>query len=450
MSAQELQQGRVLFVDDEKHLRNSTAQAFDLADMDAQCFAEADEALSRVDRKFNGVVVSDIRMPTMSGMELMQKVREIDPDLPVILVTGHADVQLAVEAMREGAYDFIEKPFAATNLIDVTRRALEKRRLVLQVRQLQDRSINRDELGVMLAGRSRVMETLRDRIRTIAQSEIDVLLVGETGTGKDVAARAIHRLSNRKDRPFVAINCAALPAEQIESELFGHEVGAFPGAVRSRYGKFEHARHGTILLDNIDSMPMPLQAKLLQVLQDRSISRLGSNETIDLDVRFLAASRVDLQQEVDAGRFRSDLYYRLNVVTLEMPELSRRREDVALLFHQFAAETAHRMSRPVRDIPAETLQRISSRDWPGNVRELKHAAERFTLGLELAETGEEGESNVSLAARMMRHERAILEEVLQANGGSLKDTYETLSISRKSLYEKMQRHGLAREDYQDK
>ncbi len=265
----------VLLVDDEDELRRSTAQALDLEGLSVEQCANAERALDFVTQGFNGVVLTDIRMPGMDGMTLMGRIREIDPDIPVIVVTGHADVQLAVRAMREGAYDFIEKPFNTRHLAEMAKRAMDRRQLVLENRELRAAAGKRDDVEARLPGRTPVMVDLRYRLRAVAATDADLLIVGETGAGKEVAARAIHDLSARAARPFVAINCAALPDSLIESELFGHEVGAFPGALRARYGKFEHARGGTVLLDEIGSMPQDLQAKLLRVIQERVITRLA-------------------------------------------------------------------------------------------------------------------------------------------------------------------------------
>ncbi|PHQ69577.1 MAG: Fis family transcriptional regulator, partial [Sneathiella sp.] len=293
-----MSKGKVIFVDDDEHLRIASKQALDLAGYDVECFESAEDALDYLGKDFEGVLVTDIRMPGMGGMALLQHAMEVDIELPVVLVTGHGDVQLAVEAMRNGAYDFIEKPFASNYLSDVVGRAIEKRKLTLENRKLRSAASGRDQLEAQLMGRSKSMIELRQHIRTVAQADADVLIVGETGTGKEVAARALHAASARSGRPFVAINCGALPEAFIESELFGHEVNAFPGAMRSRIGKFEHARGGTIFLDEIETMPVALQVKLLRVVQDRSITRLGSNDPVALDVRFIAASKADLEAEV--------------------------------------------------------------------------------------------------------------------------------------------------------
>jgi two-component system, NtrC family, C4-dicarboxylate transport response regulator DctD len=437
----------ILFVDDEEELRLSSAQALELAGFSVETMPGAEPVLHWIGYGFNGVVVTDIRMPGMDGMTLMGRIHEIDPDIPVILVTGHADVQLAVRAMREGAYDFIEKPFKTQHLADTTARAIDRRSLVLENRRLRAVAGKRDDIEARLPGRVEAMVDLRYRLRAVAATDADVLIVGDTGTGKEVAARALHDTSPRAARPLVAINCAGLPEALIESELFGHEAGAFPGALRPRYGKFEHARGGTILLDEIGSMPMPLQAKLLRVIEERVITRLGSNEDVPLEARFIATSKADLEAEVAAGRFRPDLYYRLGVVTLRMPSLAQRREDAPLLFLQLVTEAAARYRRDHVEVPPETLAEIARRDWPGNVRELRNAADRFVLGLGIdartlpAEPTTEG---LPLADHVARFEKALIGETIRASRGGLKQVYETLGISRKTLYEKMQKYGLDR------
>ena len=435
----------ILLVDDEDELRRSTVQSLDLAGFEVRDFAGAEGALDFITQGFNGVVITDIRMPGMDGMTLMSRVREIDADIPVILATGHGDVQLAVKAMREGAYDFIEKPFNGQDLAGIAARAIDRRALVLENRLLRAVAGKRDDIEARLPGRTQAMVDLRYRLRAVAPTDADVLIIGDTGTGKEVAARALHDISGRANRPFVAINCAALPANLIESELFGHEAGAFPGAMRARYGKFEHARGGTVLLDEIGSMPLDLQARLLRVIQERVITRLGSNEAVPLDVRFIATSKADLESEVAAGRFRADLLYRLNVVTLRLPALTARREDVPLLFLQLVTEAAARYRRDEVDVPPQIVAEIARRDWPGNVRELRNAADRFVLGLGLSPAEQpagEDAAVMRLADRVAGFERDLIAGTLAASGGSLKPVYESLGISRKTLYEKMQKYGL--------
>ncbi|WP_438747749.1 sigma-54-dependent transcriptional regulator [Pararhizobium sp. O133] len=436
---------RIFLIDDEEEMRRSTAQALQLFGLEVDTFSSAEDVLELVGYSFAGVVISDIRMPGMDGMTLLQRVREVDVEIPVILVTGHGDVQLAVKAMREGVYDFLEKPFTVQNLAGIARRALDRRNLVLENRRLRAVAGKRDDIEARLPGRTQAMVDLRYRLRAIGTTDADTLVIGETGVGKEVVARALHDISARADRPFVAINCAALPENLIESELFGHEAGAFPGALRPRYGKFEHGRGGTILLDEIGSLPYDLQAKFLRVLQERVITRLGSNEPVPLDVRFIATSKVDLEAEVIAGRFRADLLYRLNVATLRVPSLAQRRADIPLLFLQLVREAAARYLRSDIDVPPELMTEIAERVWPGNVRELRNAADRLVLGLDLKpEEGQAPAESQRLADKVASYERGIIASALAAHGGSLRPVYELLGISRKTLYEKMQKYGLDR------
>lgn len=437
----------VLFVDDEEHLRLAAEQSLELEGLAIRSFEAGGEALEMIDTVFNGVLVTDIRMSGLDGLELMEKALECDPDLPVILVTGHGDVELAVESIRNGAYDFIEKPFAPSRLVGTIRRALDKRQLTLENRQLREARGSDDRFATRLIGRSAAMGRLRAQVKAVAATDTDVLILGETGTGKENVARCLHDLSARASGPFIQINCAALPMDLVESELFGHEAGAFAGATRARYGKFEHGRGGTVFLDEIDSLPPPLQAKLLNAIQNRQITRLGSNEQIDLDVRFLAASKSDLEAEAAADRFRSDLYYRLSVVALKLPALEERREDIPQLFAFFAADASARIGRPVPDVSGRVLQDFAARPWPGNVRELRNAAERYVLGLDF--DVDDDVPKGGLSARMADYEKSIIAASIAAHGGSLKATYEALGISRKALYEKMQKHGLSRADFRE-
>ncbi len=438
---------RILLVEDEPDLRASTAQALDLAGFSVQDLAQADRALDLVGFGFPGVVVTDIRMPGLDGLTLMNRIHEIDRDIPVILITGHGDVQLAVRAMREGAYDFIEKPFSTPQLTEIAARAADYRRLVLENRLLRAAAGQADDLEARLVGRSAAVVDLRRRIRTLGPAEADVLITGETGTGKDLVARALHDLSARADRPFIAIDCAALPPALIESELFGHEAGAFAGALRARVGKFEHARSGTVLLDDIGSMPVETQGRLLHVIERREITRLGSNDSVPLDTRFMATSRAPLEQEVAAGRFRADLFYRLNVVSVTVPPLSARREDVPLLFLKLVAEAAQRHRVDPPPPPPALVAGIAARDWPGNVRELRNAADRYALGLVTAPDAAGDGPPQRLADRVAAFERREIEAALAAHGGALRPVYEALGLSRKTLWEKMHKHGIDKQAF---
>ncbi|MCW1934287.1 sigma-54-dependent transcriptional regulator [Pararhodobacter zhoushanensis] len=445
--------GRILLVDDDPDLRLSTAQSLDLAGFDVTDTDQPEDVPALIGFGFNGIVVTDIRMPKLDGISLMNQIHAIDREVPVILITGHSDVQLAVRAMREGAHDFIEKPFSGSQLAETCARALDYRRLVLENRVLRAAAGQKDDLEQRLVGRSNVMIDLRRRMRTIGPAETDVLITGETGTGKEIVARALHDLSARAAKPFIAIDCAALPEAQIESELFGHEPGAFPGAMRARYGRFEHARGGTVLLDDIGSMPLAVQGKLLRVIQERTIQPLGSNEVRPVDIRFIATSRSPLEAEVEAGHFRADLFYRLAVVSLTVPPLTARREDIPLLFARLLAEAAgrHRVE-PTMPAPA-LVEALLGRDWPGNVRELRNAAERSALGLGIEAPSEQPDSGPApgsrLSDRVAAFERDEIVRALIASGGTLKQVYESLGLSRKTLYEKMQKLGIDKSHYTD-
>jgi two-component system C4-dicarboxylate transport response regulator DctD len=439
---------KVYFVDGEEHMRVASRQALDVAGFDVTCFASTEPIANLIDRNFDGVVVSDIRMPCMDGATLLGKLLEIDLALPVILTTDQGNVPLAVEVMRNGAYDLLEKPFAFAHLTDVVGRALEKRHMTLENRRLRSAVGRRDRLKARLIGCAPAIMEIRRQIKVVADTDADVLITGDTGTGKEVAARALHALSSRRDKPFIAINCGAIPGNLIESELFGHEVGAFPGATRARHGKFEHARGGTVFLDEIESMSQELQVKLLRAVQERAITQLGSNEPIKLDVRFMATSKSDLEKAASEGLFRRDLLYRLNVVTLKMPPLDERKEDIPRLFIQFVNEAAARYRREPLDVPPATLSALANREWPGNVRELRNAAERFMLGLGDADIETDAINlREQLADRVAAFERNAIAAELTANRGSLKATYEKLGISRKALYEKMQKYGLSRKNF---
>ena len=432
--------GRVFIVDDEPDLRASIAQGLDLAGIASQDFAVADRIPELVSYGFPGVVLTDIRMTGIDGLTLMSRIHDIDRDIPVILMTGHGDVQLAVRAMHDGAHDFVEKPFAVGQLTEIIARALDFRRLVLENRLLRAVAGQTDDLETRLVGRSNVMMDLRRRIRTLGPSEADVLIVGETGVGKEVAARALHDLSPRASKPFLTIDCASLPAALIESELFGHEAGAFAGAMRARFGKFEHARGGTIVLDDIGSIPLEVQGKLLRAIEGRVITRLGSNDDHALDVRFITTSRLPLEAEVAAGRFRADLLYRLNVVTMHVPPLADRREDVPLLFLRLLTEAAarHRVDAP--SVSPAMIAALTARDWHGNVRELRNMADRFALGLD--QSLAEGQKSEKLADKVAAFERREIEMALAAHRGQLRPVYEALGLSRKTLWEKMVKHGI--------
>ncbi|HSC84539.1 MAG TPA: sigma-54 dependent transcriptional regulator, partial [Pseudomonas sp.] len=349
---------QVIFVDDEPAIREAVQQWLELSGLDVCTCDSAAAALSLVDADFSGVLVSDVRMPGMDGLQLLERLLQLDRDLPVIMVTGHGDVPMAVQALRQGAYDFIEKPFTPERLLDSLRRALDKRRLVLENRQLRAQVAATGRIEAELLGVSPAMHELRRQVLELARTSVNVLIRGDTGSGKELVARCLHQFSSRAARPFVALNCAAIPETIFESELFGHESGAFTGAQARRIGRIEHADGGSLFLDEIESMPLAQQVKLLRVIQERSLERLGSNTSIAVDLRVISAAKPDLGAEVRAGRFREDLLYRLNVAELHIPPLSERREDIPLLFEHFAALAARRHEREAPAVPPSELARL--------------------------------------------------------------------------------------------
>lgn len=436
----------VLFVDDEEAMRQSVGQWLHLAGFKLIVHDRAAPAAAALSPDFPGVLVTDLKMEGADGMTLLRQSQQVDPELPVIVITGHGDVETAVEAMRLGAYDFIEKPFEPKRLLEVIKNATEKRRLVNENRRLR-RVVTEQTIGSRIVGTSQAIERLRASVTELAATDVSVILYGETGVGKDLVARCLHDFGRRHESDYVAINCAAIPDTMAESELFGYEAGAFTGAAKMRTGKLEHASGGTLFLDEIDSMPLSIQGKLLRALQERVVERLGSNRSHPIDVRAIAASKVDLRQASSLGQFRADLYYRLSVVELTIPALRHRKEDIPLLFEYFASLAASAHGREPRPVPADTINRLMAHDWPGNVRELRNAAERHALGL-----GESFWSGVapldagqtSLAEQVEAFERSVIERCLAEAGGKLTVVMERLNIPRRTLSEKMTRYGVDR------
>ncbi len=441
----------VLLIDDDPHLRQALSQTLDLAGLKVSTLADAHGVAARIEPDWPGVVVSDIRMPGIDGLQLLQQLQAQDPELPVLLITGHGDIPLAVQAMRAGAYDFLEKPFASDDLLDSVRRALALRRLVLDNRSLRMALADRNTLSARLVGQSPAMLRLREQIGALAGINSDVLILGETGTGKEVVARALHDLSNRRNGPFVAINAGALAESVVESELFGHEQGAFTGAQKRRIGKFEFANGGTLFLDEIESMSLDVQVKLLRLLQERVVERLGGNQLIPLDIRVIAATKEDLRQAADQGRFRADLYYRLNVAALRIPALRERSEDALLLFQHFAEAASSRHGLGARALQPSQRAALLRNPWPGNVRELQNAAERFALGLELdldvedpaAHAQDEAASSGGLNTQVEAFERSLINAELNRSHRSMRSLAEALGVPRKTLHDKLRKHGLS-------
>ena len=450
--------GRVIFVDDDPDLRRATAQALKLAGFDVRAFDGAEAALAAIDASFDGPIVTDIRMPRMNGLQLFARIREIDPELPVLLVTGDGDVDVAVAALKDGAYDFITKPFDAERLATAVAHAAEKRQLVIENRRL--RAAAAEPADLPLIGDAPGIRRLRDMIRQVADADVDVLVLGETGSGKEVVASLLHQWSRRKARNLVALNCGALPESVLESELFGHEAGAFTGADRKRVGRIEHASGGTLFLDEIESCPPAIQVKLLRVLETREVEPLGTNERRKLDLRVVAATKTDLGDPAARGDFREDLYYRLNAVTLRIPPLRERREDVPLLFAHFLRRAGERFRREPPQITAGVRDHLARHDWPGNVRELVHYAERVTLGVDFAfdaPVARPGPASVAAAApveggtlpeQVERFEAEAIRAALRVHQGDVRATIEALGVPRKTFYDKLKRHGIQRMEFE--
>ncbi|MCG1055210.1 sigma-54 dependent transcriptional regulator [Mycetohabitans sp. B5] len=440
---------QVLFIEDDELVRRANVQSLMLGGFDVTGYPSVEAALDAMHAAGAGVpgaIVTDVRLPGASGLELLSLMRERAPDVPVIVVTGHGDISMAVQAMRDGAYDFIEKPFSSERLADAVRRALERRALQLENRALRRELAAQRPGTVHIIGTSAAIEQVRTMIANVAPTDAAVLINGETGAGKELIARALHEQSARRDRPFVAINCAALPEPMFESEMFGHEQGAFTGATRRRVGKLEYASGGTLFLDEVESMPLALQAKLLRVLQDGVLERLGSNTPVHSDVRIIAAAKGDMNQHVAVGTFRRDLLYRLNVVTITLPPLSERREDIVPLFEHFVLDAAVRYQRPARVLTDAQRHALMQQDWPGNARELRNAADRFVLGIGLDDVQHAARPDNDaqpLKERVEQFERALIAQALDAHGGAVSTAAERLQVGKATLYEKIKRYGLA-------
>lgn len=436
----------VLFVDDDAQMRAANIQLLELADINVHACSGAEGALALLDQDFSGVLISDIRMPGIDGLQLFSLVREIDPEIPVILITGHADVPMAVNALRDGAFDFLAKPFAVDQLVVSVRKALEMRRLVLDNRRL---TAGISEGDSPLIGDSAVMVRIRDTIAQLARADIDVLIEGETGTGKELVALLLHRKGARRGRPFVAVNCGALPANLAEAELFGHVNGAFSAGRSERVGRIEASHNGTLFLDEIDSTDLGFQAKLLRVLEEREIVPVGASEPRPLNLRVVAATKSNLFEASSAGSFRQDLYYRLNVVCLRLPPLRDRRADIPQLFAYFVEIAKQKMGLAEFTMDDSVRRRLLEHDWPGNVRELRNFAFEAVLGL--PDRNGPGKihdvDGVPLAQRIERFEAMAIREALEAARGEIALAMQTLGLPRKTLYDKLARHGIEAKSY---
>jgi two-component system C4-dicarboxylate transport response regulator DctD len=431
----------VVLIEDEDDVRLGCRQALELEGLRVEAYDRVESIPRALTRGGRFVVVSDIRLPGMDGTEFLRKLIECDADLPVILITGHGDVQTAVRAMRDGAYDFIQKPFQSHELVAVVKRALEKRTLALEVCRLRHQLAARGDLESRIIGRSSAICDLRELVRDLAPMPSDVLIHGETGTGKELIARCLHDLSGRSG-PFVALNCGGLPETLFDSEIFGHEAGSFSGATKQRIGKIEYAQGGTLFLDEIESMPMAMQVKLLRVLQERVIERLGSNHSIPVDFRVIAATKADLLALAEEGKFRADLHFRLNIAVIELPPLRTRREDISLLFETFVCQMALRLDRPVPPIRDATVSELLAHKWPGNVREVRNHAERYVLGLKRRADTDSATEPVPLADSVNAFERVLIVEELRRQRGNLTRAADAMQIPKTTLFGKIRKHDI--------
>ncbi|WP_163786057.1 sigma-54-dependent transcriptional regulator [Myxococcus vastator] len=444
----------VLVVDDDRANLDSVVRIFQREGMATLAAANGTEALELLRRPEVAAMVTDLMMPNMDGQELLRAARAIRPDVEVVLMTAYGTVETAVAAMKDGAYDFITKPLKRHALVKAIQKALEKRALVAENQSLKAKLAEMSAAGGRsMVGQSPAFRAMLDTIRQAAPSTATVLLLGESGTGKELAARSVHEFSQRVRGPFVAVNCGALPENILEAELFGVERGAFTGAVARREGRFERAHGGTLFLDEVGEMPLPAQVKLLRALAEGEIERLGGTQTVRVDVRLVAATNKDLQKEVAEGRFREDLYYRLNVVEIRVPALASRREDIPLLADAFLRRFAAKNGKVLRGFSQEALGVLENYAWPGNVRELEHAVERAVVlargevleASDLPEAvrkgplGSAGQLVIPIGTPMEEIERRVIHETLRHTRGDKTLAARLLGIAARTIYRKLER-----------
>ncbi|HET6440376.1 MAG TPA: sigma-54 dependent transcriptional regulator [Anaeromyxobacter sp.] len=446
----------VLLVDDEKNIQVTLSRALSMAGYAVETAGGGREALEKIASLPVDAVVMDVRMPDLDGLAVLEKARETRPELPVVIMSGHGSIDTVRSAFKLGAFDYLEKPITEKDKLLVA----VKNALAMQTLRAENAALRREAGGLFMVGSGPAMQRLFETMRRAAPSEGRVLITGENGTGKELVARALHQNSRRREGPFVKLNCAAVPAELIESELFGHERGAFTGAVAARRGKFELADGGTLFLDEVGDMPPAMQAKVLRVLQEGEFERVGGAQTLRVDVRVVAATNKDLPFEVEAGRFREDLYYRLNVVPLHTPALREHKEDVPELCARFLSEACERNGRRPMTLAAEALLALQGHEWPGNVRELRNQVERLVILCDGPEIGAEDVARLLPGARKPRTdrlragagfhelvedaEREIILAALDENQGNVSDTARSLGLERSHLYKKMRSLGVKR------
>ena len=450
---------RILVVDDEPGIRQAMGQLLEYEGYEVRTATGGTDGIAEYEKFRPHLVFLDVKMAGLDGLEVLKRLRKLDGNATVVMISGHATIQTAVEATQLGAYDILEKPLDTDRVLVLLRNALEQRTLSEENERLRSTIESRYEI----VGRTYAIRALLERIEKVAGTPARVLITGENGTGKELVARAVHRGSTRAKKPFIEVNCAAIPSELIESELFGHVKGSFTGAIADRAGKFEQADQGTLFLDEIGDMSLAAQAKVLRVLQDGVVTRIGGSKPIQVDVRVLAATNKDVEEEIAAGRFREDLYYRLNVVPITVPPLRERREDIEMLVVHFLRQLAARDGLPMRRITDDALRGLAALDWPGNVRELRNTVERLVI---LASGPTIGENDVQrLVGRRAVEpaalgglvdcdtfeefknaaERAFLLAKLRTFDWNVSETARALDMPRSNLYKKIERYGLTRE-----
>ncbi|TVR56466.1 MAG: sigma-54-dependent Fis family transcriptional regulator [Spirochaetaceae bacterium] len=443
----------VMIVDDEKNIRQGLGKAMELDGYNVFLAEDGQEALEVLEREEIDLIITDLRMPRLSGEELLRRVVDSYPTLSVIVLTGHGTIETAVQAMRDGAYDFLTKPVNLDRLSILVKRALSTRELVLQHRALQEELDQRRQFANII-GKSAEMNRIFDLVKQVAPTRASILITGDSGVGKELIADAIHNLSGRKDKPFIKVHCAALTESLLESELFGHEKGAFTGAVARKRGRFELAHTGTIFLDEIGEINPSVQIKILRVLQDKRFERVGGEQTMEVDVRLITATNKDLKQEIANGTFREDLYYRLNVVNIHIPPLRERKEDIPLLVAAFIKEFAKENAKPVEGIDPKARAALYNYSWPGNVRELRNCIESAVvmckgnaitsddLPPSVSSDLDSNYVKVSLGSTLSEAERDIIRATLIHMKGNKSKTAETLGIGRKTLHRKLDEYGI--------
>jgi two-component system nitrogen regulation response regulator NtrX len=451
---------RILVVDDEKGIRQALGQLLEYEGYEVKTAGNAVDAITEYERFRPHLVFMDVKMAGIDGLEALKRLKQNDANAVVVMISGHGTIQTAVEATQLGAYDFLEKPLDTDRILVTLRNALEHLSLSEENTRLKQTIESRYEI----VGRSYAIKALLDKIEKVAPSPARVLITGENGTGKELVARAMHRLSPRANGPFVEVNCAAIPSELIESELFGHMKGSFTGAVQDRAGKFELASGGTLFLDEIGDMSLAAQAKVLRVLEDGVVTRIGGSKPISVDVRVIAATNKDLEHEIAEGKFREDLYYRLNVVPVSVPPLRDRREDIPQLIAHFTDRLTRNEGVPPRVFFDDAVRRMTEYDWPGNVRELRNTVERLLIlasgpRISAADVerlvGKRATEQTSLGSLVECRtfeefkdaaERAFLLAKLRESNWNVSETARLLDMPRSNLYKKIERYGLARED----